>query len=126
MSEMLHTIILMVAMLIELCGVLIVVVTVGKEMYRIVFIYRFDFEKTEQDMTINNGFANALEVLLAAEILKTLTIRTTSQLIEVAALVAIRIFLNVIIHWEINLKKKHTEAIQEEKDVKEKALEGKQ
>lgn len=102
-----HSLISNIATIIELCGVIIVVVAVGKGLYSIIFVNHFKFEEVGNDVIINTGLATALEVLLAAEILKTLIVRTPSQIIEVGALVLIRIFITLIIHWELVQKEKN-------------------
>nr|WP_255702421.1 DUF1622 domain-containing protein [Peptoniphilus sp. KCTC 25270] len=66
-----------------------------------------DFNAAHYDFSINAGLNNALEILLAAEVLKTIAYRTTDQLLEVAALVIIRIFLTLLIHWEYRQKADH-------------------
>ncbi|MGO4988176.1 MAG: DUF1622 domain-containing protein [Gallicola sp.] len=94
---------------IEFCGIMVIVVTVLKEMYNIIVKYKFDFAHTERDATMNLGLANALEILLGAEILKTIAYRDIRQLVEVAALILIRVFMTVLIHWEMNHKLKQKE-----------------
>ena len=107
----LHSLIPIVAAIIEICGILVIVVTVIKEMYLVVVRYRFDFSDSERDTTMNKGLANALEILLAAEILKTIAYRNMNQLIEVGALIVVRILLTGLIHWEMNHKLKEKEGI---------------
>ena len=48
-----------------------------------------------------NSMATALEVKLAAEILKTVTIRTMNELIILGSITLLRGFLTLIIHWEM-------------------------
>lgn len=95
-----------IALVIELVGVIMIVVAVMKEVYNIAIVHKFNFEETGEDLTINYGLSNALEVLLSAEILKTITFENTTQLIQLAALVFIRVFITVTIHWELENKKK--------------------
>ncbi|NLW29134.1 MAG: DUF1622 domain-containing protein [Erysipelothrix sp.] len=95
---------LFLAYLIEIWGIFLIVLTVSKEIFRTVVDYRFDFNRISHDETINHGLASALEVLLAAEILKTLTISNNTQLLIIGALVFIRIFIGLILHWELNQK----------------------
>lgn len=107
MHDLLMNFIPVVAAGIEFCGIMVIVVTVLKEMYNIIIRYKFDFTHTERDATMNEGLANALEILLGAEILKTIAYRDIRQLVEVAALILIRVFMTILIHWEMNHKLKH-------------------
>lgn len=95
---------LFLAYIIEIWGIFLIVLTVSKEIFRTVVDYRFDFNRISHDETINHGLASVLEVLLAAEILKTLTISNNTQLLIIGALVFIRIFIGLILHWELNQK----------------------
>lgn len=103
-----------VSTFIEIWGVLLVLITVVKEIYKTVAKYKFDMHVVARDEGLNHGLASALEVLLAAEILKTLVARTPQKLIEVAALVVIRIFIALILHWE--MKQKALENAEERKN----------
>lgn len=109
MHGILMTIIDYVIAFIEICGIAVIIITVFKEMYNIFIRYKLDFEDTEKDTTMNHGLASALEILLGAEILKTIAYRDVRQLVEVAALILIRVFMTVLIHWEMNHKIKHKE-----------------
>ncbi len=94
------------AMAIEICGILVIIMTVAKEMYTIIFRNRFKLINNVRDTTMNQGLASALEILLGAEILKTIIYRDMRQLIEVGVLMLIRIFMTVLIHWELEHKLK--------------------
>lgn len=104
------------AMIIEFLGVIIVIVAVAKGFYQIAVVRKFDFKQAGQDVLVSSGLSTALEILLAAEILKTLIVRSTSQIIEVGALIIIRIFLTLIIHWELIQKERHIDVKQKELD----------
>ncbi|MDO5726108.1 MAG: DUF1622 domain-containing protein [Tissierellia bacterium] len=116
MEHFIETIIPYVAGFIELCGIFLIIATVIKEMYLIIFKYKFRIKNTERDTTMNQGLASALEILLGAEILKTIAYRDMRQLIEVGALMLIRVFMTVLIHWELSHKLKEE---RREKELKE-------
>ena len=82
---------------------------------------KFRFNATEKNPILNQGLSVALEILLAAEILKTLVARTASQIVEVGALVLIRILMTILIHWELSEKEKtiKLEEFEEKRKVKE-------
>lgn len=120
MNEYLATFVSWVTTFIELWGVLVVLITVIKEIYKTVFVYRMQLSSVVRDETLNHGLANALEILLAAEILKTLIVRTPSQLLEIGALVFIRIFITFILHWEMKHKTSELAHIEKEHELKEK------
>lgn len=111
--EMLYSLIDGVSTFIEFWGIILVFVTVIKEIYKTVIKYKLDMHQVARDEGLNHGLAAALEVLLAAEILKTLIARTPQKLMEVGALVIIRIFIAFILHWE--LKQKALEVAEEER-----------
>ncbi|MDO5734638.1 MAG: DUF1622 domain-containing protein [Eubacteriales bacterium] len=106
MEEVIILLIKYVARFIEICGIFVILSTVVREMYKIVFRYRFKIANTERDTSLNQGLASALEILLGAEILNTIVYRNIRQLAEVAALIIIRIFMTVLIHWELEHKLK--------------------
>lgn len=111
--EMLFALIDGVSTFIEFWGIILVFVTVIKEIYKTTVKYKLDMHRVAGDEGLNHGLASALEVLLAAEILKTLIARTPQKLMEVGALVIIRIFIAFILHWE--LKQKALEVAEEER-----------
>ncbi|WP_425538879.1 DUF1622 domain-containing protein [Microaceticoccus formicicus] len=102
------------AMIIEFLGVVIVIVAVIRGFYQLAVIRKFNFREAGADALVSSGLSTALEILLAAEILKTLIVRSTSQIIEVGALIIIRIFLTLIIHWELIQKERHVAVKQKE------------
>lgn len=104
MGNLMETLIHYVASFIELFGVFLVFITVAKEMYLVIVEYGIRKKKIERDTTVNEGLARALEVLLGAEILKTIAYRDIRQLTEVGALMLIRVFMTILIHWELSHK----------------------
>lgn len=104
LHDVLYTVTDVLATLIEFWGIALVFITVVREVLKTVFKYRLDMHKVASDEGLNHGLASALEVLLAAEILKTLIARTPQKLAEVAALVVIRITIAFLLHWELKQK----------------------
>ncbi|NLZ94086.1 MAG: DUF1622 domain-containing protein [Firmicutes bacterium] len=47
-----------------------------------------------------------LEFKLAGEILRTVIVRSFSEILVLAAIIALRFFLNLILHWEIHQESK--------------------
>lgn len=106
---------------IEFIGVVIIAVAIGVGVYNLVIKNKFKFDSLEKNPVLNQGLSVALEIILAAEILKTLMVRTPSQILELGALIFIRLLMTVILHWELNEKEKtlRLEEIKSEKQGKE-------
>ncbi len=109
MEKIIHSVIKYTAMFIELWGVLLILFAVFQELYKAIFKFNLNLNKIIKDQALNQGLAVALEFLLAAEILKTLIVRNYSQIIEVGALVIIRILIAVMLHWELKQKRESFE-----------------
>ncbi len=110
-----HFLIKWVSLIIELWGIFLIFIAVLKEAFRTIFKFKFKFNEIATDKTLGHGLAISLEFLLAAEILKTLIVRSKTQLIEVAALILIRILIAIILHWELKQKQESEKKIQERK-----------
>ncbi len=90
----------------ELVGVFIILlssvktlVTFAKE--------KFDWNDETIKLSLARGLALSLEFKLAAEILKTVIVRSMDEFIVLSAIVILRVILTFVIHWEIksaNLK----------------------
>lgn len=121
MHEINATVIPVLSDIIELIGVIIIAVSVLIGLWLLVVKNKFRFNATEKNPILNQGLSVALEILLAAEILKTLVARTASQIVEVGALVLIRILMTILIHWELSEKEKtiKLEEFEEKRKVKE-------
>lgn len=61
----------------------------------------FDFSNDNIKLEFVKALALGLEFKLGAEILKTLMVRTLSELIILASIVILRVILTFVIHWEI-------------------------
>ena len=93
--------------LIEMWGLLIIAIAIIKEVYAMFVDFKFDFTKVNDDNSLNAGLASALEVLLAAEILKTLVVTNYRNLVIIAALIVLRIAITLLLVWETEHKSKH-------------------
>lgn len=95
----LHTILSYLAesaiLLFEFVGVIIIIVS---GIYGVInYIQRNPLTR----LTLARGMAMALEFKLGSEILRTVLIRDLSEILNVAAIIALRGALAFLIHWEI-------------------------
>lgn len=104
------------AEVIEFFGVIIIAVSVLVGVYILVIKNKLNFNAIDKNPIMNHGLTIALEIILAAEILKTLIVREVEQVLELGALVFIRILITVLIHWELSNKEKNMEITEEEKE----------
>ncbi len=101
-ERLMAEIILLAAHLLEIFGTIII-------FYAGVYTFtRFLRGKTES-REIRLYFARfllfGLEFKLASEILRTVIVRTLNEVFILAAIIALRAILNIIIHWEIRQEK---------------------
>lgn len=109
MENLFIKIVPLVATAIEFLGMMVVVIAVLRSFLDLILIEKFNFILAEKDLLLNSGLSTALEIFLAAEILRTLVANSIDKLIHVGALVVIRIFIAVVIHWESTQKEKNIE-----------------
>lgn len=86
--------------LVELWGVFIVITAILKEAYNSLFKYKLDFSHINSDNSLNASLASALEILLVAEVLKTITITNYSNLIIIGVLIFLRMAITLLLYWE--------------------------
>ena len=91
---------------VNIWGVVLISISVIKEIYKAIFVYKFDTEKISLDSSLNHGLASALEILLAGEILGTVVAYSMENLIHIAVLVVIRVFIIYVLNWELGHKEK--------------------
>ena len=84
----------------ETVGVFIIVLASIKTFYQFVK-GGFNFDDEEIKMELAKALALSLEFKLAAEILKTVIVRTLDEFIILSAVVILRVILTFVIHWEI-------------------------
>lgn len=66
-----------------------------------------DYVKRNPEIRLNlaTGMALGLEFKLGSEILRTVIVRQLSEIVTVAAIIALRAALTFLIHWEIKVEK---------------------
>ena len=100
------------AVIIEIIGTILMVIGLGKELHKIMK-YRFKFRDILADPGLNRAMSTVLEVYLSAEILKTVYISQMSELIQIAVLILLRVFMAFALHWEGSHKGHHPETAAE-------------
>ena len=90
----------LVSILIEIVGLAMIVYTLVRAIIKYIKVDNFCIKKMFGDSVINKGLSIALEILLASEIVKTITIASLTNLIVVVVLVLIRLFMAFMLHWE--------------------------
>lgn len=99
----------------EIMGIFIILVTSGKAFYKYTrCLMTVSISDRGIKVSIVKGMALSLEFLLAAEILKTITIGSERELIVLAAIMALRIVITFVLHWEIKSEESH-HALKEKK-----------
>ncbi len=98
--------------LVHLCAVAVECVGVFILMWNVIRAFTLWVAKIKNhhiSLELGEGIALALEFLMVAEILHTVITDSITQLIVLAAILAFRVILTVVIHWEINGEKKEIE-----------------
>jgi len=103
-----YTIVRIAMLICDMIGIVILMATVFKSAY-----HYFHKEKHVKLM-LAQGIALALEFKLAAEVLRTITVREVNELIVLGSIVLLRGAITVLIHWEIKTEK--AEIALEERD----------
>lgn len=108
---------LTIAYIIEVVGVVAIVIGLVKSFYKY-FKYR---SNTEHSIIIDLGQALAmgLTVIMGAEILKSIVVKTPQELIVLGVIIVLRAILAVLIHWELTNEKKEIVLKKEQEQDKE-------
>lgn len=93
-----------IVLVIELWGVFIITTAIVKEAYNVLFKYRLDFKQINANNALNASLASALEVLLVAEVLKTITVTDSRNLLIIGVLILLRIGITLLLFWESSHK----------------------
>ena len=88
-------------LLMECVGVVILMVTPAKSIWGCI---RRD---PHVRLTLAQGIALALEFKMGGEVLRTVIVRETNELIILGAIILLRGALTFLIHWEIKNEEKH-------------------
>ena len=92
-------------LLMELIGVALILYAAGRCLVKL-----FDGKSQHLSLELARGLGLALEFLLCGEIMHTIVVDDTGELIIVGAIVLMRIAMTVLIHWETkNEKEESTE-----------------
>ncbi|MDO4494110.1 MAG: DUF1622 domain-containing protein [Clostridia bacterium] len=94
----------------ELMGVVIILFGALKNF----FTYFFGKDKGNVRLELAQAMSLGLEFKLGGEILRTVVVRTLSEISIVGAIIVLRAALTLLIHWEI----KHMENEHKEKEAK--------
>ena len=86
---------------IELIGLFFLVVSFVIAIYHLLVVDKLDFQRFNKRPDLRSGMITALEILMVAEIIKTLTSVTIEHVIIVALLVAVRLFMTHVLEQEI-------------------------
>ena len=87
-------------LLFEFVGVTVLIITGFKG------IHDYILKKESTKLNLAKGMAMGLEFKLGSEILRTVVIRELSEISIVAAIIAVRAALTLLIHWEIKNEEK--------------------
>lgn len=103
--------------LVEIIAVVLLIYTVVKTIRRYINDYHMDFHKMHSDDGLIRGISVALEVLLAGEILKTITASNRDTLVEIFLIILMRVFMTIVVRWEESSKEDgHTSIIETAKN----------
>ncbi|MCF6466566.1 DUF1622 domain-containing protein [Clostridium sp. Cult2] len=101
----LETIIPYITGFLESIGVIIITVASIKAIINIIKS-GFDLGNENLKIELGKALALSLEFKLAAEILKTVIIRTLDEFLILAAITFLRIIISFVIHWEVEAMEK--------------------
>jgi len=84
----------------ELVGITIIVLGSLEAVFRLI-MSKFDFGEENLKINFAKALSLSLEFKLAAEILKTVVVRTIDEFIILSAVVILRVVITFVLHWEI-------------------------
>lgn len=99
--------------ILELIGVFIIVLGSCRSFIKLIKT-KFDLGDEELKIEFAKALALSLEFKLAAEILKTVVVRTIDEFIILSAVVALRVVITFVLHWEI----KSSEILEKSEPIK--------
>ena len=77
----------------------------------------FNFKDDDVDIDFARAMSLSLEFKLAAEIIKTVVIRTLDEFFILAAVAVLRVLLSFVLHWELKNVAKPVAELQENKKL---------
>lgn len=101
----------------EAIGVLIIVAGAIRGVYRFITNY---IRTKKEDVSIDfaKAMSLSLEFKLAAEIIKTVVIRTLDEFIILAAVAILRVVLTFVLHWEVQTAAKNEDFLSDKEAKK--------
>lgn len=84
----------------ELIGVTIISIAAIRGVIKL-FKNKFNFKDDEVAINFIKAMSLSLEFKLAAEIIKTVIIRTLDEFVILAAVATLRVVISVVLHWEL-------------------------
>lgn len=100
----------------ELIGVLIIAIAAVRGVIQF-FKNGFNFRGDDVSIDFAKAMALSLEFKLAAEIIKTVVIRTLDEFIILAAVAILRVVLTFVLHWELQSGAKNIDSYCEDDDL---------
>jgi len=94
-EENFRVVVLYGVLVFEAIGVVILLLTAVK------CVYAMLRRRGQVRLSLAEGIALALEFKLGGEVLRTVVVRATTELITLGAIIALRAALTFLIHWEI-------------------------
>lgn len=85
----------------ESIGVAIITISAIRSLFKF-FKNGFDFKDDNVAIDFAKAMALSLEYKLAAEIIKTVVVRTLDEFIILAAVAILRVVLTFVLHWELS------------------------
>ncbi|MGM0395976.1 MAG: DUF1622 domain-containing protein [Bacillota bacterium] len=99
----------------ELIGVAIISIAAVRGVFQF-FKNGFNFRGDDVSIDFAKAMALSLEFKLAAEIIKTVVIRTIDEFIILASVAILRVVLSFVLHWELTSGAKNVENYCEDPD----------
>lgn len=99
-EELLEKTIPYITGVLELIGVIIILIAAIRGVVKL-FKNKFDFNDDEVAIGFAKAMSLSLEYKLAAEIIKTVLIRTLDEFVILAAVAILRVVITVVLHWEL-------------------------
>lgn len=105
LHHFLETIIPNLASIMEIIGVIVIVYGVVRSLY-LFFLAKGNLMVSNPKLDLARALEYSLEFKLAAEILKSVVVRTIQEFAILAGIVLLRVILTFVIHWEIESSEK--------------------
>lgn len=96
------------ALLVEVIASLIMFYTVFRSLYELVWVDHWNLGTFHRKPLLTDGIISALELLMVAEVLKTIMDLETKEIINLSLLVLIRVFLSYVLRQNAQRQKKVT------------------